>query len=556
VDDVASAGNARHRFRLGPLLGAGTFGEVYLARLTSLHGIEQDVAVKLLNPGLSPKSQPVSRMRDEGRMLAALNHPAILHVMDFCYLDQRIGLVTELVPGADLHACIFGDDPIPPRAALQVIGTCADALHAAYFTRTDGGQQMSLVHRDVKPANIRITPHGTVKLLDFGIARSDDERRETETTERSAIGTPSYMAPEVQAYEVLDALPSRDVFALGATLYEALVGELYFEGLAPLDIGRLCVREARFSEWRSSRMPKLARFGPRTADLVARMLRFDHTQRPTSREVADLCLEAAEQGEGETLRAWCRRRPWPTLADRTGPWSGRELQDAGVVTRIDADVASSGPTAHGSTTMAPGIANPTIVAVDEARASQLVEQAVQAAVRSIAQAQPSVVVVHEESRRPRRRRVFRGPFEALGFLLAVFALIGMFVWIERPEVIRPFFEGAWTEVGEAGVPSLATEAEAVVADGAGGAIDGEVYLWGAVRGDAVASIAMRMSSAKEAALARGPEIVTLGRTGRALVPPGAVTIRPVDGGPAVQRELRAGDALTVDCDEAGCAVAE
>jgi hypothetical protein len=222
------------------------------------------------------------------------------------------------------------------------------------------------------------------------------------------------------------------------------------------------------------------------------------------------------------------------------------------VTHIDA--LGAGPMPHANTTMAPGIANPTIVAVDDARASQLVEQAVQAAVRTIAQAQPSVVVVREEAPRRRRRRLFRNPFEALGFLLAVFALLGIFVWIQRPDVIRPFFEGAWIG-GEVAVPSLAQQAEPVVVDG-GGAIDGEVYLWGAVRGDAVATIAMRMSTAREAALSRGPEVVTLGRTGRALVPPGSVTIRPVDGGPALQRELRAGDALTVDCDAAGCAASE
>ncbi|MCA9572264.1 MAG: serine/threonine protein kinase, partial [Myxococcales bacterium] len=268
MDQTPATEGGRQRFALKSLLGAGTFGEVYLASMTSANGIEQDVALKLLNPGLSPRSQPVSRMRDEGRMLASLKHPAILNVMDYCFLEGRIGLVTEFVPGADLHDCIEGPDPIPPRAALEVVGHIAEALDVAFHAKDAEGNPMDLVHRDIKPANMRITTHGTAKLLDFGIAKSEDARRETATAERVAIGTPSYMSPEVQTYEVIESLPSRDVFALGCTLFEALTGELFFEGLDPKAIVRVCNREERYEDWRKARLPKLARFGPHVADLV------------------------------------------------------------------------------------------------------------------------------------------------------------------------------------------------------------------------------------------------------------------------------------------------
>lgn len=321
-------GQGRHRFVLGPLLGSGTFGEVYLARMTSYHGIEQEVAVKLLNPGVDPRSQPVSRMRDEGRMLAGLNHPAILQVMDFCNLENRIGLVTEFVPGADLDACLADPQhPITPRASVQVIGTVADALHAAFESRTTDGGALGLVHRDIKPANIRVTPHGSVKLLDFGIAKSEDLHRETATQHKMAFGTPAYMAPEVLSYEVLQALPSRDVFALGCTLFEALIGERYFEGLDHKTIGRVSNREARFSEWRASRMLQLVDQDPMVVDLLSGMLSFDHEARPTAKQVAEVCFDVADGLRGDSLWAWARSHPWPKVSDNTGPWTGRTVVD-------------------------------------------------------------------------------------------------------------------------------------------------------------------------------------------------------------------------------------
>lgn len=456
----------RQHFDVGALLGAGTFGEVYVARMTSVNGIQQNVAVKLLNSGLHPKSQPVARMRDEGRMLAALNHPAILQVMDFCVLQGRIGLVTELVPGADLHDCIFGDDPIPPRAAMQVIGTVADALDAAHATPAQDGRPLGLVHRDIKPANIRITPHATIKLLDFGIAKSLDEERETATVERMAIGTPSYMAPEVQTYEVLEALPSRDVFALGCTLFEALVGELYFEGLDPKQIVRLCNRQDRFSEWQSLRMPLLARQHPHVVDICMRMLRFDHTERPSAREVADFCLESAERDEGESLRAWCRRRTWPDIGGKPGPWSGRQLHDQGNATqqgvpRLPAANATLAPfldEEQGWGTAAEAahaaLGHPTLVAPDATAQAPAPTPAPDAF------ANPTVVVVptqiHTAAPPPRRRGMRLS--DVITLVLVAIMAIGATAMFTNPRLFEDMVNGRIDRL----LPSFGT-AEAWVA---------------------------------------------------------------------------------------------
>ncbi|MCB9680954.1 MAG: serine/threonine protein kinase [Alphaproteobacteria bacterium] len=503
MDPSSTGAPSHHRFRIGPLLGAGTFGEVYLSTMTSGHGIEQDVAVKLLNPGLNPRSQPVSRMRDEGRMLAAINHPAILTVMDFCFLEGRIGLVTEFVPGSDLHDCIHGADPIPARAALAVIGLVADALHAAYSTRAADGRPLGLVHRDIKPANIRLTPHATVKLLDFGIAKFEDARRETATTERMAIGTPSYMAPEVQTYEVLDALPSRDVFALGCTLFEALTGQLYFEGLDAKAIVRQCNKPERFAEWRSTRMPLLARQGPAVVDLVSRMLRYDHTERPTAREVSDACHDLAERDAGESLRAWCRRHAWPEAASKTGPWSGRTLHDSSSASTV-APAGGGGQGAQAANaTLAPFMdddasgatpqANPTLIADDFSSGRHTSVGASQhettitiqtgGGATTITPGTTQVVVVPTRSggRPPRRRGIDIGSIAAL--FTAMIVLLGGVVMWTHPIAFRLALHGDWSEA----FAELGLGGGIGMLDGFGGGGDGfepladgaSAHAWGA-----------------------------------------------------------------------------
>ncbi|MBT3224140.1 MAG: serine/threonine protein kinase, partial [Proteobacteria bacterium] len=169
----ASSGLLQKReFSFQRCLGSGGFGEVYLATMTSSGGVETDVAVKVLHGGLDPRSQAVQRLRDEGRLLGVLNHPAILRVTDLVLLEGRIALVTEYVEGADLDECFGAHPPLPPRALLEVIGRVADALHSAFNTTSANGTPLELIHRDIKPANIRLGRHGDVKLLDFGIARA------------------------------------------------------------------------------------------------------------------------------------------------------------------------------------------------------------------------------------------------------------------------------------------------------------------------------------------------------------------------------------------------
>ncbi|MCB9665501.1 MAG: serine/threonine protein kinase [Alphaproteobacteria bacterium] len=572
MPDARIEENGRIKFDIGPLLGAGTFGEVYLARMTSVNGIEQEVAVKLLNPGLSPRSQPVSRMRDEGMMLAALNHPAILHVMDFCYLDGRIGLVTEFVPGADLHDCIFGHDPIPPRAALEVIGLMADALDAAYSTPTSDGARLNLVHRDIKPANVRITPHGTVKVLDFGIAKSEDARRETETTERMAIGTPSYMAPEVQTYEVLDALPSRDVFALGCTLYEALVRELYFEGLDPKEIVRRCNREERFAEWRSMRMPLVARFGAPTADLVGRMVAYEHTLRPSAREVADSCLSLAEMVGGETLRSWCRRRPWPDPKKKEGPWSGLSMTDQGMATRTGPVSRAAGATlapmlddrrpstadTQGQTIIAPDARSPTATTVASG-ASQITVRSADGATQVVVVTGGNTDSTYDDT--PRRRRRSLGDMVATMLMGGTLTLVlaGGFVLWDNPDVFTAALRGETDVV--LGYLSSKLPGDMSLSMPALGGQDYEVAesgtIWGARSNDPELGVLVLQGDQQVLVSRAGKPSLMIFQAADLQLPPGPVSIatRGDENAPfvaAYEVDIVAGGQARVNCSTSGC----
>ena len=116
------------RFRMQGCLGRGGHGEVYRATMSRDGGVVTEVAVKVLAADVDPNSDPVSRLKDEGRLLGALNHPVILKVFDLVVLSGRAALVTEYIEGQDLHRCIYEPDAsgrvpiLPPRALVEIIG--------------------------------------------------------------------------------------------------------------------------------------------------------------------------------------------------------------------------------------------------------------------------------------------------------------------------------------------------------------------------------------------------------------------------------------------------
>jgi eukaryotic-like serine/threonine-protein kinase len=202
------------RYALTERIAGGGMGEVWAATDTVL---DRTVAVKLLNPALSQESGFVERFRAEARHSAALHHPNITTVFDYDEDGTTAYLVMELVAGQPLSQIISERAPFSAHETSSILIQAASALEAAHR----GG----VVHRDVKPANILITPDGTAKLTDFGISRAVDAAPLTQTGQ--ILGTAQYLSPEQALGH--SATASSDIYALGVVGYEMLTGERPFE---------------------------------------------------------------------------------------------------------------------------------------------------------------------------------------------------------------------------------------------------------------------------------------------------------------------------------------
>jgi beta-lactam-binding protein with PASTA domain/predicted Ser/Thr protein kinase len=222
------------RYEIGGVLGRGGMAEVHRGRDLRLG---REVAVKVLRSDLARDPSFQVRFRREAQAAASLNHPAIVAVYDTGEDRTSAGatpyIVMEYVEGETLRDVLRREGVLSPQRAMTL---AADICNALDFSHRNG-----IVHRDVKPGNVMITPEGTVKVMDFGIARAVSDSAATMTSTAAVIGTAQYLSPEQARGESVDA--RSDVYSVGCLLYELVTGAPPFTGDSPVSVAYQHVRE-------------------------------------------------------------------------------------------------------------------------------------------------------------------------------------------------------------------------------------------------------------------------------------------------------------------------
>ncbi len=281
------------RWEIIKRLGSGGMADVYLARSKGEAGFEKIVAVKVMHPHLARNSRAVDHFLDEARLAVSITHPNVVAIQDLGKIGNDFVIVMEYVDGVDLErlltAARAGGRAVPVDVALGILCRICDGLNAAHTALAKDGTPLTIIHRDVKAANVLVSRQGGVKVVDFGIAKAAQQVHHTVVGETK--GTPSMMAPEQRVGEQVDV--RADVYSTGAVAFEVVTGHAVNLDLAAL--AHLGVENWPHLPLPSSLRPDL----PAELDgLLLGAMSFERTKRPANCAVFESQLEAVMKKNG------------------------------------------------------------------------------------------------------------------------------------------------------------------------------------------------------------------------------------------------------------------
>ena len=275
------------RYEILRELGAGGMGRVYQARDRETSEV---LALKVLRPEVAAEPSMAERFKNELRLARRITHKNVCRIYDFNRIDTLAYISMEYVDGETLRALIDRSGRLPPSRVTSLTRQICAGLAEAHA--------QGVIHRDLKPENIMLAANGSVKLMDFGIARSIAA---SATTTQTLIGTPAYMAPEQVQGRPVDA--RADIYALGLILYECLTGRRAFAGTTPVEVALKQLQQ------RPPAPRQLRPEVPRALEaVVLRCLEKDPTRRFASAEAVAAALIGASDTSSITTMP---RRRWP-----------------------------------------------------------------------------------------------------------------------------------------------------------------------------------------------------------------------------------------------------
>jgi serine/threonine protein kinase len=328
---------------LGRLAGGG-MADIFLARATAMAGLERHVVLKRVRAELSSDPHFARMFLDEARLAAQLHHPNIAQVYDIGRLGGAYFFTMEYVHGADLRSIgqVLASEgrPMPVALALHIAAGALAALHHAHDRVGPDGQLLGIVHRDVSPSNVMVAYEGTIKLVDFGVAKATQNKEET--VAGSLKGKISYLSPEQIRNKPVDR--RSDIFSLGIILYELLTGaRLFRRGGDLASMGAILNEEVPPP---STRRPEIS---PELDAIVMRALQKDRERRyPTAADMLE-AIERLGLREQHLLSSTAMSRfLTELLGERPLPWLELDSFDdptmmvaAEIESGLDSDVATA-----------------------------------------------------------------------------------------------------------------------------------------------------------------------------------------------------------------------